>query len=27
VIITGRPPGEQLCWSGPWMRFSARTGS
>jgi hypothetical protein len=26
VIITGRPPGEQLCWSGPWMRFSARTG-
>ena len=22
----GRAPGEQLCWSEPWMRFSARTG-
>jgi hypothetical protein len=26
VIITGRAPGEQLCWSEPWIRFSARTG-
>ena len=26
MIITGRAPGEQLCWSEPWMRFSARTG-
>jgi hypothetical protein len=25
VIITDRPLGEQLCWSEPWMRFSART--
>ena len=25
VIITGGTPGEQLCWSEPWMRFSART--
>jgi hypothetical protein len=21
----GGAPGEQLCWSKPWMRFSART--
>jgi hypothetical protein len=21
----GRTAGEQLCWSGPWTRFSART--
>jgi Fumarylacetoacetate (FAA) hydrolase family len=21
-----RMPGEQLCWSGPWTGFSARTG-
>jgi len=27
VSITGRAPGEQLCWSEPWMRFSARTPS
>jgi hypothetical protein len=26
VIMTGEVPGEQLCWSEPWMRFSARTG-
>jgi len=25
VIITDRPTGEQLCWSEPWTRFSART--
>ena len=25
MIITGRAPGEQLCWSELWMRFSART--
>ena len=25
MIITGRAPGGQLCWSAPWMRFSART--
>jgi hypothetical protein len=25
VSITGKVPGEQLCWSEPWMRFSART--
>ena len=25
MIITAGPPGEQLCWSEPWMRFSART--
>jgi hypothetical protein len=23
--MTGEVPGEQLCWSEPWMRFSART--
>jgi hypothetical protein len=23
--MTGGAPGEQLCWSEPWMRFSART--
>jgi len=27
VIITSRVPGEQLCWSEPWIRFSARTAS
>src|ERR1035441_3956293 len=26
MIIAGRAPGEQTCWSEPWMRFSARTG-
>jgi len=26
VIITSRVPGEQLCWSEPWMWFPARTG-
>jgi hypothetical protein len=26
VIITAGAPGEQLCWSEPWMPFSARTG-
>jgi len=26
VIITAGAPGEQLCWSEPWTRFSARTG-
>ena len=23
MIIRGGAPGEQLCWSEPWMRFSA----
>src|ERR1039458_2537417 len=27
MIITGRAPGEQTCWSEPWTGFSARTGS
>jgi putative transposase len=27
VIITGRRPGLQLCWSEPWTGFSARTGA
>src|ERR1039457_2951405 len=26
MIITGRAPGEQTCWSEPWTGFSARTG-
>ena len=26
MIITGRTPGEQTCWSEPWTGFSARTG-
>jgi hypothetical protein len=26
VIITAGAPGGQLCWSEPWMGFSARTG-
>ena len=25
MIVTGGAPGEQLCRSEPWMRFSART--
>ena len=25
MIIAGGARGEQLCWSEPWMRFSART--
>jgi hypothetical protein len=25
LIITTGCPGEQLCWSGPWTGFSART--
>ena len=25
MIITPGRQGEQLCWSGPWTRFSART--
>jgi putative transposase len=25
MIITGRAPGEQTCWSEPWTGFSART--
>ncbi len=25
MIITGRTPGEQTCWSEPWTGFSART--
>ena len=25
MIITGGASGEQLCWSEPWIRFSART--
>jgi hypothetical protein len=27
VIMTGAARGEQLCWSEPWMRFSARTAA
>jgi hypothetical protein len=26
MIITGRAPGEQTCWSEPWTGFPARTG-
>src|SRR6266851_3938973 len=26
-MITGGAPGGQLCWSEPWMRFSARTAA
>jgi hypothetical protein len=25
MIIKGRAPGEQICWSEPWTGFSART--
>jgi hypothetical protein len=27
MIITGRTPCEQTCWSEPWTGFSARTGA
>ena len=27
MIITARQPEEQPCWSEPWTRFPARTGS
>jgi len=27
MIIKGRAPGEQICWSEPWTGFSARTGA
>ena len=27
MIVTVRRLGEQLCWSEPWMRFSARTSA